>query len=297
MTPYMRQNSADIQYVYYEYPLEYDAVKLHLDSMEAAGTNPKKNILLVHGVTLSSHEFDVQYQDYSLVRRLVQEGYRVWRIDIAGYGQSEAVKDGFMPDSDYAAENIAAATALIGKETEQDRIDILGWSWGTVTVSRFAAKHPEYLNKVVLYAPILSGIGYDEVTAPFYHITWEDAVDDFQKAADGTVDSRIADPVVVGLWCSDCWRYDGDSSPNGGRRDICVDRSQKLIDLTRIQSPTLVICGDRDSYLNYDLVNACLEDLPKGSALEIILGGSHVVFVEKPYYRDFQDRVTGFLRR
>ena len=31
----------------------------------------------------------LDYQDYSLVRRLAGEGYAVWRIDIAGYRQSE----------------------------------------------------------------------------------------------------------------------------------------------------------------------------------------------------------------
>jgi pimeloyl-ACP methyl ester carboxylesterase len=74
-----------------------------------------------------------------------------------------------------------------------------------------------------------------------------------------------------------------------------VDSSVRLIDLTQISAPTLVICGDQDPYLNYPMVYRCLNDLPDGSALEIIPGGSHVVYVEKPCYHVFQERLLRFL--
>ena len=42
-------------------------------------------------------------------------------------------------------------------------------------------------------------------------------------------------------------------------------------------------------------MNAVLDDLPAGSELEVIEGASHVAFIEKPYYRDFKDRLIRFL--
>lgn len=287
--------AADVSYSYTEYPLERNELTLHLDCVTEEGTDPENSILLIHGVTYSSHEFDVDYEDYSLVRFLAREGYAVWRLDIAGFGQSGEVEDGFLPDSDYAAEDINAAVEKIVSETGQDKIDVLGWSWGTVTVSRFAAAHGEHINKIVLYAPILSGVGEFEVQDAFHHNTWEHAADDFQRKQDGTFDLEITDPVVIEIFCSNCWHYDGEESPNGGRRDLCVPVSEKLIDLTELSAPTLVICGDKDPYLNYDLVNAALSSLPEGSALEMIEGGSHVVYLEKPFYHDFQNRLTDFL--
>ena len=286
-----------VQYLEKKHPLEYDSAVLHLDSIELSGAAPEKNILLVHGVTYSSHEFDINYKDYSLVRRLAGEGYRVWRLDIMGYGQSSAVDDGFMPDSDYAAENIAAAVDRILYETGKKKIDLLGWSWGTITAGRFAARHPDQINRLVLYAPILCVLGQEEITEPFHHNSWEHAVEDFQKSADGALDYTMIDPVVVEVYCSGCWHYDGEFSPNGGRRDLCVDRSEMLINLTGIRMPTLIICGDRDPYLNNDLVNSCLKDLPATSELKVIEGGSHVVFVEKPYYHAFQDSLIAFLKK
>ncbi len=124
-------------YSYTEYSLERNGIPLHLDCVKAENTEPEMNILLMHGSTYSSHEFDVDYEDYSLVRRLAREGYAVWRLDIAGYGQSGEVEDGLMPDTAYAAEDIRAAVEWIARETGQNRIDLLGWSWGTMTAGRF----------------------------------------------------------------------------------------------------------------------------------------------------------------
>ena len=284
-------------YVTENYPLEREGIDLHLDCTSVDNIDADKDILLLHGVTYSSHEFDVDYKDYSLVDRLAEEGYRVWTLDIAGFGQSEEVKDGFMPDSDYAAEDIAAAVDTITKETGEDKIDVLGWSWGTVTVGRFAAKYPEHVDKVVLYAPILTGLGEQEVKEPFHHNTWEHAADDFQRTDDGEFDYTVTEPEMIEMFCSNCWHYDGESSPNGGRRDLLVPESEELINLSAISAETLVICGTNDPYMNYDAVKKSLDSLPRGSELEIIEGGSHIVLYEKPYYHDFQNRIVEFLEK
>ena len=219
-------------------------------------------------------------------------------------GASESVtNEAYVPitDSDSKgetkSEDINAAVQKIVEETGKDKIDVLGWSWGTVTTGRFTAAHPEHIDRLVLYAPILSGIGEVDVSEPFHHNTWEHAADDFQKTDDGDFDLDIADPVVIEMFCSSCWHYDGESSPNGGRRDLLVDEKEKLIDLDKITVQTLVICGSNDPYLNYDLVDRSIDSLPDGSHLEVIDGGSHVVYIEKPYYRDFQDRLLSFLEK
>ena len=283
------------EYTYEEFPLERNGIALHLDRMTVAGTEPERNILLVHGLTYSSHEFDIDYEDYSLVRLLARNGYAVWRVDVAGYGRSGQVEDGFMPDSDYAGEDINAAVELIVAQTGKDKIDVLGWSWGTVTSSRFVAKYPEHVDRLVLYAPILCGLGDYEISDAFHYNTWEHAADDFQRDAEGNFDLTITDPVVIEMYCSSCWHYDRDYSPNGGRRDLCVDGSEKLIDVAAIQVPTLVICGDQDPYLNFDLVNSVLDDLPEGSELVVIPGAAHAVMLEAPFYHDFQDSLLAYL--
>ncbi len=278
-----------------ELPLERAGVSLYLGRIQVEGAKPTRDILLVHGVTYSSHEFDIDYQDYSLAHFLARQGYAVWSLDIAGFGHSGEVEDGFLPDSQYASEDINAAVERIVEETGHDKVDVLGWSWGTITTSLYAKNHPEHLGRLVLYAPILSGVGAADVEEPFHHNTWEHAASDFQMKNDGTYDLSVTDPVVIEEFCSTCWHHDGESSPNGGRRDICVPQDELLIDLKAISVPTLLIHGDADPYLNYDLLERALDELPEGSEHVVIHGGSHVVMIEAPYYHEFQGAVAGFL--
>ena len=149
---------------------------------------------------------------------------------------------------------------------------------------------------MVLYAPIMTGLGDYEVTAPFHHNTWEHAASDFQLDETGNFDYEITDPVVIEVFCSNSWHYDGESSPNGGRKDICVPEAEILIDLGKVSVPLLLIYGDSDPYLNYDAINAAAASLPEDSEVTVIPGGSHVVYIEKPYYRAFQDALISFLK-
>ena len=287
--------SGDILYACTDHSFTRNGILVHLDCMTKEGERPEKQILLTHGVTYSSHEFDADYEDYSLVRFLARNGYAVWRIDIAGYGQSGSVSDGFLPDTEYAAEDIAAAVNEIVRLSGKDQIDMLGWSWGTVTAGRYAAEHPVYLRRLVLYAPILTGIGEYEVTEEFHHNTWSHAMEDFQMDENGQLDETVTDPVLAEIYCSNCWRYDGDRSPNGGRRDICVDKTETLIDFSALRTVTLLLYGDRDPYLNLERIEADKSLLPEGSKAEKFSGGSHVMMYEKPRYHEFQETLISFL--
>ena len=288
-------NKPDNKYSFNAYSVPYEDINLHLDSTCKSDFG-EKNIVLVHGLTYSSHEFDINYKDYSLVRFLADKGYTVWRLDIAGYGQSDKPSDGFVVDSDYAADNIYYAVKEICELTGKNKIDVLGWSWGTVTTSRFVSNHPELVDKLVLYAPIVSGIGESNVDTDYHKNSWENAVGDFQLTSDGAIDESIVEPAVVEYFGSSCWRYDGEGSPNGPRKDICVDESVTLIDMANISIPTLLVYGDADPYLNYELIDKMYQELPNGSMREIISGAAHCAYIEKPYYHDFQNTLIKFLK-
>jgi pimeloyl-ACP methyl ester carboxylesterase len=279
------------------FPLERNGVKLHLARYQTNDEGEKKPLLLVHGLTYSSHEFDVNYGDYSLTRFLANSGFSVWLLDIAGYGSSQKVEDGFMPNSDYAAEDIAAAAKLITATAKTAKIDVLGWSWGTVTGGRFAAKYPDLVNKLVLYAPIVAGLAAIDVTAAFNVNTWEHAAGDFQLKADNTIDFDIVERPVVDTFLSHCWRYDGAGSPNGGRRDLLVAPTERLIPTAAIKAPTLLIVGDKDPYVSVALCEEALKTLPQNAKLRVLEGAAHAVMMEKPYYKEFREVVLDFLKK
>ena len=277
------------------FPLEREGVKLHLECLKTErGGEP---LLLVHGLTYSSHEFDVNYKDYSLARFFARRGFNVWLLDIAGYGQSQEVEDGFTPDSDYAAEDIAAAATLILEHEGRKSLDVLGWSWGTVTAGRFAAENPELVRRLVLYAPIVAGLGDVDVEDEFNHNTWIHAAGDFQKNADGSINYAITEPEVVSTFQSNCWRYDKDSSPNGGRKDLLVAPTERLIPTEDIEVPVLIIAGSKDEYVSPELCREAFKTLTnKASRLEIIDGAANAMMMEKPYYKTFRQKVLDFLR-
>ncbi len=278
-------------------PLERNGINLHLQRVLSEEAPGERQLLLVHGLTYSSHEFDVDTGDYSLARFLASNGFTVWMLDIAGYGSSQEVEDGYMPDSNYAAEDIAAAADLVLERSGQQRLDVLGWSWGTVTGGRFAANHPEKVGKLVLYAPIVAGLGVYEVKSPFNKNTWEHAAGDFQVKEDGRIDYDITEPCVVATFLSNCWRYDGKGSPNGGRRDLLVGADERLIPTASIEAPTLLIVGDKDPYVSVELCEEAFGTLKnKDSMLKVVPGASHAMMMEKPFYKEFREAVLAFLQ-
>ena len=279
-----------------EFPLEREGVKLFLQKMEDPSLASTGQILLVHGLTFASHEFDLDFQDYSLARYLAGRGYGVWMLDIAGYSRSGEVKDGFLPDSDYAAEDINAAVDLILKESQAPKINILGWSWGTVTSGRFASKYPDKVRKLILYAPIVAGLGRHQVTEAFKTEAWKGADEDFQRGADGQIDPAVTDPGVVKLFDENTKKYDSRPVPNGGRRDLLVSANNRLIPTAEIVNPTLLIVGDRDGYVSVKLAREAAAVIP-GAELKVVEGGGHALFMEKPHYVDFRESVVEFLKK
>jgi pimeloyl-ACP methyl ester carboxylesterase len=280
------------------HPLERNGVPLFLQSMSAdLPSPPLGQMLLVHGLTFSSHEFDLNYKDYSLARWLANRGYVVWMLDIAGYARSGPVQDGFMPDSDYAAEDINAAVDAIIKASGQTSVDVLGWSWGTVTSGRFAAKYPEKVRSLVLYAPIVAGLIHLEVKDPFKSEAWKGADEDFQRGADGKIDPALTEAGVVKLFDANCLQYDSRPVPNGGRRDLLVSPNTRLIPTAKIQAPVLIIVGSKDGYVSVELAKEAAAGIPGGAELLVFKDGGHALFMEKPHYRAFRQAVLDFVTR
>lgn len=276
---------------------DHRGIGLYFESFRLDDGKKKLPLLMAHGLTYSSHEFDVDVGDYSLVRFLARSGYEVWLIDFAGYGRSQEIDDGFMTDSDYAVEDLADAVKVILKRGENDRLDLFGWSWGGLVAGKFAIKYPELLRKLVLYAPLISGLREKSVTAPFISNTWAHAADDFQVSLDGELDVRITDPEVVALYVANCRRFDRDTCPNGGRREIFTSPQNRLLNAESISLPTLILGGTRDPYCSVGSCREAFDLLPdNGSRLVIFDGGSHMMMIEKPFYHAFRQDVIAFLQ-
>ena len=280
------------------YSVESHGLNLHVKTFKPVNGNRIKHILLVHGLTYSSHEFHIDYKDYSLVNFLSENGFQIWTMDITGYGGSEKPEDGFMVNTAYAAEDIAAVVGYIREKEQIDQIDLLGWSWGTVASSHMVASHAPWIRKLILYAPITSGYDGEEPRQDWHHNTWAHAAADFQLK-NGAIDYSIIEKPVASLFLANCWKYDQDASPNGGRKDLLKGSNEKLILAGSLKVPTLFIGGDRDPYLKWDEIESAYSQHPeKDKSLMIkIEGGAHALMMEKPYYRLFRNEVLLFLQK
>jgi pimeloyl-ACP methyl ester carboxylesterase len=103
------------------------------------------------------------------------DGHDVFGLDFAGYGGSDRYPGMVGADpagpplgrADVAVDQIARAVAFILKETGAERVSIIAHSWGTMPAALFAERHPEQVDRLVLFGPVLrrDGPGGSETTA------------------------------------------------------------------------------------------------------------------------------------
>jgi pimeloyl-ACP methyl ester carboxylesterase len=121
-----------------------------------------KILLYVHGATYPSETaFDLRLNGLSWMDYIAQRGYDVYLVDLRGYGKSTRP-----PEMDHPAErgepivrtstavkDVGSAVDFILKRRGVQKVNLLGWSWGTSIMGWYTAQNNEKVNKLVLYAP------------------------------------------------------------------------------------------------------------------------------------------------
>lgn len=278
-------------------------------------SDPDKNILITHGLTVTQHIFDVNYQDYSFTRWFAGKGYTVWRMDVGGYGRSDSYENGFEVTTENAAKDIIRAMEVI-KETQGEaaKINLLGWSWGTMTTSTAAHMRPDLVNKLGLMAPCTGGV-MPVIEVPVDKGPFEYPVADrlFQHEKSGFVELRsaqgdpsmsneeidydITDPCVCAIVLQYVFKYDCMERPNGGAKHIYEAGEDYLLDGTKISCPTIVLRGSLDIYSKLERCYELMEQLPEGSEFHAFRGAGHTLYLEKDYYRPFREAIYNFLEK
>ncbi|HMF21025.1 MAG TPA: alpha/beta fold hydrolase [Pseudolabrys sp.] len=142
---------------------EAGAIHLGLLEKRAASLDSRfPPVLLVHGATLGHRLFDLPRPGYSLMDELAKAGRVVYAVDIRGYGTSvggAVMEESAAMNPPYAGvgvavEDIAAAVDFIRKRRGVAALDLIGFSWGTITAARYAGTHPDKIARLALYAPL-----------------------------------------------------------------------------------------------------------------------------------------------
>jgi pimeloyl-ACP methyl ester carboxylesterase len=142
-------------------------------------------VLFVHGATFPSEStFDLALDGMSWMDFIARTGYDVYLVDVRGYGGSTRPAAGSgsgdrgapIATLAEAVEDVDAAVDFIRRRRNVDRIHLIGWSWGTAIMGRYAATHGEKVDRLVLYAPLwqrrvepAGARGFD-VKVPYRHV-------------------------------------------------------------------------------------------------------------------------------
>lgn len=233
-------------------------------------------VLFVHGATYPGITFDTPLADgESWMARMAEAGYKTYYMDQRGYGESARPAAMAEPASDNppfarAADvlpDMDAVVEFIRERTGDDRIDLVGWSWGTVTTGMYTAAHNDKIDRLVLYAPVyqyenqawtskladpdngdrLADVGaYRTVNREQADARWADQID-----ADPVTEWR-SDAVFTRWFDAMLAMEPGESAeqvkaPNGVLVDLWeIFNGRAIYEASKITVPTLVIRGDDD---------------------------------------------------
>src|SRR5689334_19680289 len=113
-------------------------------------------IVLVHGATVPSWEFD------PLVPLLLRSGFQTLRFDLYGHGASDR------PRGAYSFERFVRQIEEVMEVSAFPRPAIfLGHSFGAALIAAVAAAHPEWIDRLILVAPMLDFSSSTHWTALF----------------------------------------------------------------------------------------------------------------------------------
>ncbi|MCB1541908.1 MAG: alpha/beta fold hydrolase, partial [Rhodoblastus sp.] len=130
---------------------------------DIAAFGPERTLLMVHGATYpASAVFDLPIEGASWMDHLANAGFDVWVMDLPGYGRSDRPKeldgpaDAASPviTTDTAILAVCAVVDFIRAKNGIERLNLLGWSWGTAIMAGYTQDHPSRVNKLTLFAPL-----------------------------------------------------------------------------------------------------------------------------------------------
>jgi pimeloyl-ACP methyl ester carboxylesterase len=265
-------------------------------------------VLFVHGATFPSEStFDLPLDGMSWMDFIARAGYDVYLVDIRGYGGSTrpaagaASAGGAGPIATLAeaVEDVDAAVDFIRQRRKVERIHLLGWSWGTAVMGRYAATQGHKVDRLVLYAPLwqrraapISTRGVD-LKVPYRHVNvagvkarWLAGVE--QGKQERLIPRGVFEAFVAANVATDPWGSKQTPpvmrAPNGVFADLqSPGEWVPPYDPAAIKAPTLLVKAEWDadtpSYMAQTLF-PLLVNTPRKQYLEIG-EGTHTVMLER----------------
>ena len=274
----------------------------------------EKTLLYVHGTTqAASSTFDLPLDGLSWMDYIARSGYDVYLVDLRGYGRSTRPPEMEKPASenppivrtDVAVKDVEAAVDHILARRGLTKLNLMGWSWGTAIMGRYATQNSGKVNRLVLYAPswIREAPSTSSGQAPLgAYQTWtmEQARSRLQAGAPEKKKTDLMPAAWFEAWSAAVLATDPVGAkqtppvvrtPNGTVQDTPEYwfAGKSLWEPSEIRASTLIVLGEWDG--NVPTAQTILGKLSNAPYKRLVqIGeGSHLVFMERNRMQLFRE--------
>jgi len=288
---------------------------------DIANFGPERTLLFVHGATYPAETaFDLPIEGVSMMDLFAQAGYDVYLVDVRGYGGStrpaamseppEANKP-IVTTAD-AVHDFGAAVDYILATRGLEKIDVIGWSWGTSIAGAYTSAHDDKVNRLVLYAPLwlfkegAQVLAAGKTLGAYRLVSKASAKDRWLRDVPEDKKATLIPPGVFEAWADATWATDPDAAKangmlratNGVIQDVNTYwlAGKPFYDPAKITVPTLLIHAEWDADLPSYQAQAYFAKLVNAPYKRFVeLGeGTHTVMLEKNRMQFFHE-IRGFL--
>jgi 3-oxoadipate enol-lactonase len=223
------------------------------------------------------------------VPALLENGYRVLRVDMRGHGGSDPV------DGDYTMHELAGDVVRVLDFLGFDRVHYVGLSIGGMIGQAFAIRHGGRLRSMMLCDTM-------PATPPNAAASWGPRVEAVRKAksltplADATMERWLSDAVkqrAPNRWKQIRETIVGTTPAGYLGCAAAIQNFDFLKELPSVRVPALVVCGAQDEGTP-PAGNKKIAELIQGGRYEEIPGARHLPNVEHPDH--FNRLLLGWLK-
>ncbi len=252
-----------------------------------------KPVVLIHGWPLSKRSWEAQ------VPALIEAGYRVITYDRRGYGESS------QPWNGYDYDTMTADLDALLVQLDLREVTLVGFSMGGGEVVRYIGTYGE---ERIARAVLASAV------PPYLYKTEDNpdgGLDDATIASfqDGVTGDRLA---FLEEFTTSFFSVDGEmkaseaqrayhqqiaafASPQGTLENIAAfAKTDFRGDVAKVTVPTLVIHGDSDAVVPFEVSGKRTAQVIQGSTLHVVEGGPHAI--NATHAEEFNRTLIAFLQ-
>jgi pimeloyl-ACP methyl ester carboxylesterase len=287
-------------------------VNKHLTNLQKPFS--EKALLFVHGATQPAEAtFDLSLDSMSWMDYVAQHGWDAYLVDVRGYGRSTRPAEMDQPAesnpplvrTDVAIRDVGSAIDFILQRRGIAKVNLMGWSWGTVIMAAYAAEHADKVGRLVLYGPQWLESSPATASTPLGAYVAAPMALSRDRIQAGAPDDRKHNLMPAGwfeAWSTAALATD----PVGSRQNPPVLRSpagvfqdrqefwrqgKSYYDPGKVTEPTLIVLGEWDRATPIEGAQELFRRLRNGPGKRLVeIGeGTHLLMLEKNRMQLFEE--------